>query len=130
MRLKSLSGGTFIKAKPKKSRQGNGKHSKPKAGSRSVPWTGQAMIELVTLERLKELMTYDPETGIFTRNIDRGCHKKGTQVGSVAKSGYLKTLINGKNYYLHRLAYFYMTGEWPLEYIDHIRYEQAGQCLV
>ena len=78
------------------------------------------MKELVTLERLKELMTYDPETGIFTRNIDRRRHKKGTQVGSVAKSGYLQTIINGNYYYLHRLAYFYMTGEWPPKYIDHI----------
>ena len=41
MRLKSLSGGTFIKAKPKKSRQGNGKHSKPKAGSKKYRGQGK-----------------------------------------------------------------------------------------
>ena len=34
-RSKSLSGGDFIEAKPKKTRQGNGKHSKRTATSRN-----------------------------------------------------------------------------------------------
>ena len=41
MRLKSLSGGTFIKAKPKKTTQGNGKHSKPKAGRKAYRGQGK-----------------------------------------------------------------------------------------
>ena len=41
MRLKSLSGTDFVKGKPKKTRQGNGKHSKPKAGKKRYVGQGK-----------------------------------------------------------------------------------------
>lgn len=76
---------------------------------------------ILTLERLKELLSYNPEDGNFTflTNV-RGYLRKGKTAGSVDKNGYLTARIDGPNYFLHRLAWLYMTGQWPKDVIDHI----------
>lgn len=40
-------------------------------------------------------------------------------MGSVKLDGYVQIKINYKIYYAGPLAWFYMTGEWPPEYVDH-----------
>jgi hypothetical protein len=72
----------------------------------------------VGIERLKELLTYDPSTGVFHSARQRGARRKDRVVGCLNAGGYLITCIDYKQFYLHRLAWFYMTGEWP-EAIDH-----------
>lgn len=75
----------------------------------------------MTHERLLEYLHYDPEIGIFTW-IKRLTVK--TKVGSVAgvprngKKNYIIISFDRWPYYAHRLAWFYMRGEWPL-LIDH-----------
>lgn len=69
---------------------------------------------MITLDRLKEVLEYDPATGIFTWK------SSNLVAGFVHSGGYLETSINETKYYLHRLAWFYMTGEWPPNQIDHI----------
>lgn len=64
---------------------------------------------------------YDPSSGKLThrtRNSNRV--QIGDEVGNLHVSGYLTTTINGKAYKLHRLIWFYMTGCWPTQDIDHI----------
>tara|TARA_R110002126_G_C10195847_1_gene476394 strand:- start:25 stop:531 length:507 start_codon:yes stop_codon:yes gene_type:complete len=76
----------------------------------------------VSQDRLKELLNYDPITGIFTR-IKRSSNNDviGKSVGSSdCSKGYLRISIDGVRYKAHRLAYLYMTGDWPLEVVDHI----------
>ncbi len=73
----------------------------------------------LTLERLRGLLAYDRDTGVFTFNVARGSRKKGTVAGSVAKDGYRSLSIDGKKYRAHRLAWFYVTGNWPVLLIDH-----------
>lgn len=70
-------------------------------------------------ERLKEVFNYDPETGIFTRRIDRRKWKAGQVVGTLA-DGYININIDQIIYRAHRLAWVYMTGEEPPTGIDHI----------
>lgn len=73
-----------------------------------------------TLARLKSLLQYDPNTGVFKWAVDRGNRiKAGSVAGSLRFNGYLAISIDWKRYYSHRLAYFYMYGVMPLE-IDHI----------
>lgn len=75
----------------------------------------------MTQEYLKTLMTYDPLTGEFTRKINwGGSGKPGSIVGKKTTNvnTYKRVAIKGKTYYLHRLAFLYMTGSIPEE-VDH-----------
>lgn len=78
------------------------------------------MIKL-TQQRLKELLHYDPLTGIFTRRISLS---NRAPVGSVAGSlnnsdGYLYITVDAKREAAHRLAWLYVYGMWPTGLIDH-----------
>lgn len=76
---------------------------------------------MVTQERLKELLEYNPDDGLFIRRVGR----KGVAKGSIAGTtnsyyGYIYISIDHKAYRAHRLAFLYMTGEWPRGEVDHI----------
>lgn len=71
-------------------------------------------------KRLKDLLHYNPETGIFTwlQSTNRKI-KLGDIAGCKNHKGYIRIRFDGKYYQAHRLAFLYMTGEWPEEFIDH-----------
>lgn len=74
----------------------------------------------LTQERLKELLSYDPLTGIFVWEVDRYRVKRGDRAGSISPTTKYRVIrLDQKNYAEHRLAWFYMTGEWPSDEIDH-----------
>ncbi len=74
----------------------------------------------LTLDRLKYLVRYDPVTGDFTRLISTsGRAMAGTKCGDVDSKGYWRLRVDGRRYLAHRLAWFYMTGEWPNGEVDH-----------
>ena len=74
----------------------------------------------LTAERLRELVNYTPETGAFTRRVKVRQYEAGTTCGFESDDGYLLLRINNRTYLCHRLAWLYMTGEWPKFEIDHI----------
>jgi len=75
----------------------------------------------VSVERLKELLNYDPDTGIFTWVIKIGSKSARSIAGTPVKGGrYISIMIDRTGYRAHRLAWLYMTGEWPENSIDHI----------
>jgi HNH endonuclease/AP2 domain len=67
-------------------------------------------------EKLKELFSYDPETGKFESNQKSGKRRKGF----LHPKGYVMYGIEKKAYLAHRLAWLYVYGEMPSLYIDHI----------
>ena len=77
---------------------------------------------MITLEKLKEYIKYDPYTGIFVNKINRGKAKKGAilKPDNTCNHKYGRVSLEGQYYLLHRLAWFYMTGRWPISTIDHI----------
>lgn len=66
------------------------------------------------------LCLYDPENGIFTWRIARRKCRPGDVVGTTEPRGYQVAKLDYRIYYLHRLAWLYMTGEWPEDGVDHI----------
>ena len=76
------------------------------------------MAEL-TQERLKELLHYDPETGVFTWKMSTRKTKPGQTAGGKHTSGHVRISIDGKRYYAHRLAWMYINGYNPSTQIDH-----------
>lgn len=76
---------------------------------------------MITQQSLKDVLNYEPITGLFTWVKDKG---PNAQAGSIA--GYpgnkrqIYICINGKAHLAHRLAWLYMNGEMPVAMIDHI----------
>lgn len=85
---------------------------------------GQKLIKMLTQEELKEILYYDPETGIFTWLMSRGNVKSGVIAGCIITQRYRQIMISCKRYPAHRLAFLFMTGEIPEE-VDHINGERA-----
>ena len=74
-----------------------------------------------TAERVRELLVYDPDTGVFTWRANRSNCLAGTQAGGTTHAGGYRLIgIDGTKYLAHRLAWLYVTGAWPEEEIDHI----------
>ena len=87
---------------------------------------------ILTQDELKTQLHYDPETGIFTRKLELGRRVKvGDVAGTIDTStGYSRINVNGKIWYAHRLAWLYMTGEMPINQVDHINSNRYDNRLV
>lgn len=73
----------------------------------------------LTQERLKEVLHYNPATGIFTNRLARSNVKVGSIAGGRRGDGYILIQIDGIQYYAHILAWLYVHGECPVGDIDH-----------
>lgn len=78
------------------------------------------MNELVTPDRLKEVLNYDPESGLFTwLCVPNNRITIGQIAGNIGIQGYVIIKVDRRLYRAHRLAWLYMTGQWPKAQIDH-----------
>tara|TARA_R110000772_G_scaffold118989_1_gene224896 strand:- start:95 stop:592 length:498 start_codon:yes stop_codon:yes gene_type:complete len=81
---------------------------------------------MLSQKRLKELLSYDTETGLFVWVIKRSnVVLSGAEAGSFNSEGYLSIMIDSKSYKAHRLAWLYVTGSWPKCQIDHINHNRS-----
>lgn len=73
----------------------------------------------LTAERLRAVLTYDPNLGVFTAKPGRCGIRAGSNAGSLDADGYRRMMIDGVIYPASHLAWFWMKGEWPAEEVDH-----------
>lgn len=74
----------------------------------------------LTHERLLHLLSYDPASGAFAwKNPSARRVKVGGVAGTPDGHGYIQIQLDGVIHKAHRLAWFYVTGEYPSAEIDH-----------
>ena len=72
------------------------------------------------LELIRDLLDYDPDTGVFRWKVRVSQRvKTGAKAGSFA-NGYRYIEIKGHNYRAARIAWLLMAGDWPEHHVDHI----------
>lgn len=72
----------------------------------------------MTQKRLKEVLKYNPKTGVFKWCQSRpGC--VAGQVAGTLANGYRQIEIDYKLFRAARLAWIYQTGGWPENLVDH-----------
>lgn len=76
---------------------------------------------ILTVIALKDVLNYNENTGQFTW-IKRPCSQAivGEIAGWKTEYGYWRISLFHKRYAAHRLAWFYVYGEWPKKQLDHI----------
>ena len=78
-------------------------------------------LNVISVEKLKEFLSYNPETGVFVWIKSPVNHTKiGDTAGSPTVQKYNQIMIGGIGYKAHRLAWLYMTDKMPDDMIDHI----------
>jgi hypothetical protein len=77
-------------------------------------------INMLTQERLKELLHYNPETGLFSWLVNRARGATKGVIAGTLKEGRIDIMVFRKHYKAHRLAWLYVHGSFPKEQIDHI----------
>ncbi len=76
--------------------------------------------------RLLEVVSYDPGTGLFTRLRQLGARAlKGDIAGSVGPDGRRRIRIDKEQFFSARLAWFYVTGNWPVGEVDHLNLNRS-----
>ena len=83
------------------------------------------MINKFTAQQLRDRLHYNPATGVFTWLV-RACNNFGSIENSIGRMAgrdngrYIQITLGGRTYNAHRLAWLYMTGDWPPACVDHI----------
>ena len=76
---------------------------------------------MLTADRLRKLLIYNPRTGVFRWKDARGARRKG----DIAGNGHSRTTrrVIAVDYHLYqagRLAWLYMKGAWPKHLISYV----------
>lgn len=80
--------------------------------------------------RLREILNYDSESGLFTWKVRTSKRiKKGQIAGTVKEDGYICIRVDGTLYLAHRLVWLYHYGTFPENEIDHINRNKSDNRI-
>jgi hypothetical protein len=84
----------------------------------------------LTLERCRELLSYEPETGLLRWRVSYGNKRiKGNVAGRKVPPGYISLSLDGLSYFAHRLGWLLTHGKWPPAELDHINGDKSDNRL-
>ena len=84
----------------------------------------------ITHTALVDALYYNEQFGLFVWRKPRQGVAVGAIAGSLNARGYVNLVIEGVSYLAHRLAWFYVNGEWPKQSIDHINHKKADNRII
>jgi hypothetical protein len=84
----------------------------------------------IPIARLKEMFSYDPETGVITRKLAAGNRFAGSNVCSREAKGYLRVAVGKTRVKAHAVAWAMHYGVWPPMQIDHINRNPSDNRIV
>lgn len=81
------------------------------------------------VEKLRSYFTYKRSTGELRWAVQKSARAPvGALAGTPHSKGYLRVMVDGKNMYVHRIAWAIVHGEFPLQ-IDHKNTNRADNRL-
>jgi hypothetical protein len=83
----------------------------------------------LTPERLREVLDYDPLTGLFRWKHTLGGRVAGTVAGTVNVGGYIVISIDDHEYRAGRLAWFWTHSTWPENFIRYLNKNRADNRI-
>lgn len=84
---------------------------------------------MLTQARLKELLHYNPETGIFTWLVSTSNRAPAGYAAGSITHGYVIITVDRRHYRAHQLAWLYVHGQFPSGLIDHINCDRADNRI-
>lgn len=84
----------------------------------------------LTLKRARELIDYNPRSGVMRwkqRGIGRRLDKP---IGSVGPNDSRVVNIDGQRYYLHHIAWLLDKGKWPFYGVEHVNGVNSDNRIV
>lgn len=82
---------------------------------------------MIDAAALRRILRYDPDSGQWVWLVTKSNRAPaGSQAGSLRRRGDITIRIERVEYKAHRLAWLYMTGEWPIAQIDHYDLNRAN----
>lgn len=83
----------------------------------------------ITAERVRELVSYSAETGIFRWKASRPGCRAGDVTGSRTANGYIRLHLDGVKFLAHRIAWLYVHGSFPSQDVDHINGDRTDNSI-
>ena len=98
---------------------------------RAVASKSKSKPSSLTQARLRELLVYDEETGVFTWKVTVGSRAIAGSVvpGCKTDSGHLYIQVDKQRHRAHRLAWLYVYGQLPFLEVDHINRNPADNRI-
>jgi hypothetical protein len=91
----------------------------------------QKQNSILTADRLREILSYDPETGVLTWIAPISSRSKpGEPAGTITPLGYVRIGMFREQHLGHRLAWLHVYGKWPNGDLDHINGVRHDNRLV